>query len=189
MPIAAIPQGVELRKISAVQKRALDDLLNKQKESTILKTAIPSAVVLIVAGGGALAYLFKDQILKWADEQKDELWLEVKKKVKEAAVATGGGVVDTVLETVEVVADAVGFKAEPKTPEYLTIGDRVIGPLSRCKRWETDAADVLAIVQAGQLTAAQTIAAAVATTGIAKQMKKEGCARPAAISQAQWDES
>ena len=189
MPIAAVPQGVELRKISAPQKRALDDLLNKQKESSILKTAIPSAVVLIVAGGGALAYLFKDQILKWADEQKDELWLEVKKKVKEAAVATAGGVVDTVLETVEVVAEQIGFKAQPKTPEYLTIGDRVIGPLSRCKRWETDAADVLAIVQAGQLSAAETIAAAVATTGIAKQMKKEGCNRPSAISLAQWNES
>lgn len=178
MPIAAVPQGVELRKISAVQKRALDELLTKQKETSIIQTAIPSAVVLIIAGGGALAYLFKDEMTGF-----------LKKQVEAAAEVTGGGIVDTVLETVEKVADTVGFKAEPKTPEYIQAGDRVIGPLSRCKRWESDAADVLAIVQAGDLGVAETITAAIAIKGIAKQMKKEGCDRPTAISQAQWDES
>ena len=44
MPIAAIPQGVELRKISAVQKRAIDDLLKKQKESNILETAVGALI-------------------------------------------------------------------------------------------------------------------------------------------------
>ena len=36
MPITAVPQGVELRKISAVQKRALHELLSKQRENNLL---------------------------------------------------------------------------------------------------------------------------------------------------------
>ena len=44
MPIAAIPQGIELRKISAVQKRAVDELLQKQKDTSLLNTAIPSTI-------------------------------------------------------------------------------------------------------------------------------------------------
>ena len=44
MPIAAIPQGVEIRKISAVQKRALDELLKHQKEQSLLQTAMVALI-------------------------------------------------------------------------------------------------------------------------------------------------
>ena len=40
MPIAAVPQGIELRKISAVQKKAVDELLKQQRESTFLLTLV-----------------------------------------------------------------------------------------------------------------------------------------------------
>ena len=55
MPIAAIPQGVELRKISAVQKRAIDDLLKKQKESNILETAVGALIPTLGFVGVATA--------------------------------------------------------------------------------------------------------------------------------------
>ena len=46
MPITAIPKDVELRKISAVQKKALDDLLSKQRENTLLETVISATIPL-----------------------------------------------------------------------------------------------------------------------------------------------
>jgi len=180
VPIAAIPQGVELRKISAVQKKALDDLLNKQKETSLLQTGISVLIPSLAVVGVGAATL----VVAWS-------WLKDKElpSIKETAESIGGGLVDGGLDIVNKVADEIGFKAEPKTQEYIQAGTRTIGPLSRCKRWETDAADVLAIIQAGNLGVAETIAAAVAIKSIAKQMKKEGCDRPTAISQAQWDES
>ena len=180
MPIAAIPQGVELRKISAGQKNALDDLLNKQKESTLLQTGIKvliPSLAIVGVGGAAL-------VVAWS-------WLKDKElpSPKDVAKDLGGGLVDGGLELVNKVADEIGFKATPKTKEYIQAGDRTIGPLSVCKRWEMDAAEVLTIIQAGNLGVAETITAAIAIKSIAKQMKKEGCDRPTAISQAQWDES
>ena len=40
MPITAIPKGVDLRKITPVQKRALDELLAKERGTSALTTAI-----------------------------------------------------------------------------------------------------------------------------------------------------
>ena len=74
MPIAAVPQGVELRKISAVQKRALDDLLRNQRENNLLETTISAAVpalAFIGVGGAAIlvAYLIS-KILRYQRPRK-----------------------------------------------------------------------------------------------------------------------
>ena len=58
MPITAVPQGVELRKLSAVQKRAVDDLLAKQRESSLIENFVTSALpALAFAGVGGAAVL------------------------------------------------------------------------------------------------------------------------------------
>ena len=66
MPIAAIPQGIELRKISAGQQKAVDELLKKQKETSLLNSAIPSTALLVIAAGTGAIYLFRDEIKEWA---------------------------------------------------------------------------------------------------------------------------
>ena len=61
--------------------------------------------------------------------------------------------------------------------------------MSRCKRWETDATEWLAVKQSkGDLGPAESIVAALAAARIIKNMKKEGCSKPSAFTQAQWDE-
>ena len=62
MPIAAIPQGVELRKISAVQQRALDKLVESQNGTSLKNTALAVGIPSIFLGVGALAFLFRDEI-------------------------------------------------------------------------------------------------------------------------------
>jgi len=175
MPITAIPKGVELRKITSVQKRALDELITKERGSSALTTAILVGIPSIIAGSAVLAYVFKEEAKEWLDKQKDDI-LTIAKTVVEN---TGGGIVDIVLDTANKV-----FQNNPKTPKVVNGSE-----LTRCTRWAVDATDVLALVQKGNLTKAETVAAAVATIGIAKAMKLEGCSRPSAISQAQWDQA
>jgi hypothetical protein len=175
MPITAIPKGVELRKITAVQKRALDELITKERGSSALTTALVVGIPSVVAGSAILAYVFKEEAKEWLADQQETI-LEVAKKVVEN---TGGGIVEVVLDTANKI-----FQNNPKTPKVVNGSE-----LTRCTRWAVDATDVLALVQKGGLTKAETVAAAVATIGIAKAMKLEGCSRPAAISVAQWDQA
>ena len=175
MPITAIPKGVELRKITAVQKRALDELITKERGNSALTNAILVGIPSIIAGSAVLAYVFKDEVKEWYEEKKGEL----KKAVVDAVAGTGEGIVDIVLDTANKV-----FRNNPKTPKVVNGSE-----LTRCTRWAVDATDVLALVQKGNLTKSETIAAAVATIAIAKEMKLEGCSRPSAISQAQWDQA
>jgi len=175
MPITAIPKGVELRKITAVQKRALDELITKERGSSALTTAILVGIPSVIAGSAVLAYVFKEEMKDWYEEKKGEI-VEAVKTVMEK---TGGGIVDVVLDAGNKI-----FRNNPKTPEV--VGNQTF---TRCVRWELDAVDILSIVQKGNLTKTETIQAGLNTIYIAKNMKDEGCSRPSAISQAQWDQA
>ena len=175
MPIAAIPPGVVIKNIPPGHKRALDDLLSKERDNSAISSALLVGIPSIIAGSAILAYVFKDEMKTWFKEQQDTL-LEATKKVVAGA---GEGIVDITLDTLNKV-----FQNNPKTPKVVNGSE-----LTRCTRWAVDATDVLALVQKGNLTKAETVAAAVATIGIAKEMKREGCSRPSAISQKQWDQA
>ena len=58
MPIAAIPAGVELRKLSATQKKALDKLLESQNGSSTKNTALAVGIPTIALAIGGMAFLF-----------------------------------------------------------------------------------------------------------------------------------
>ena len=175
MPITAIPKGVELRKITAVQKRALDELITKERGSSALTTALVVGIPSVVAGSAILAYVFKEEAQEWYADKKGEIVEAIKTIVEN----TGGGIVSVVLDTANKV-----FQNNPKTPETVN-GSK----LTRCTRWAVDATDVLALVQKGNLTKAETTVAAIATIAIAKEMKREGCSRPSAISEDQWKQA
>ena len=184
MPIAAIPAGVEIRKISAVQKRALDDLLGKQKDSSLLQSmamvTIPS-LAIVSLGVGALAVIY----------YKDELETWVKELPHTVATAAGGKVANIIVDAGGAVLEAVApdLAAQPTTPEYIEAGGRRIGPLSMCKRWETDATEWLSVVQSKpDMGKTETTLAATLGLRIIKNMKKLGCDKPLAFTQAQWDE-
>jgi hypothetical protein len=175
MPIAAIPQGVEIRKITSVQKKALDELLGKERESNSLTTALLVGIPSIVAGSAVLAYVFKDEMKQWLQDQQDTL-LDAAKKV---VTGTGEGIVDIVLDAGNKI-----FRNDPVTPKMVAGSE-----LSRCTRWAVDATDTLGRIQTGNLTKTQQTQAALNLIYIAKNMKIEGCSRPSAISQAQWDQA
>ena len=174
MPITAIPKGVELRKITAVQKRALDELIAKEKGRSVLTSAILVGIPSVIAGTAVLAYVFKEEMKDWFDKQEQK----VKDVVKDVVVTAGETVVETVVEAGNKV-----FRNNPTTPEVVQGST-----LTRCTRWAVDATENLARVQKGNLSTSEVYGLAANLKIIISNMKSEGCSRPSAISQAQWDE-
>ena len=173
MPIAAIPQGVEIKKLTPTQEKALDKLLKAQRDENTLQTAIRVAIPTIAfvgVAGAAIATTFA--------YLKDIDLPTVKDIVK------GGG--DLVSDVIVGGVDTIVSKQQPKTPEYLPSG---AGPIPICKRWETDYVDVMAQIQEGEAEGyVGTVVGALLQKNIIKQMKKQGCDRPMIIPASQWDE-
>jgi len=180
MPITAFPKDIEVRKLTAAQARAIEKYVKDSGDKSLGRTAlligIPTIAFLAVAGGTAFL------VWHWLKDKELPSWEDVQ-------VAAGGVVADIVTDVGGAAARAAGFEDNPTTPELLQLGDGRVVELSRCQRWEQDAADILARVQAGKLSKSETVQAALATKRVIKNMKKEGCERPLAISVAQWDEN
>ena len=189
MPLTAIPAGIEFRKLTQVQKRALDDYLSKEKETTLLQTVVSTLIPSITAIGIATGV----SVLAWA-YLKD---LNPKELFFETTESAGGGLADAILGGLDKVGAAFGATQNPSTPENILLNPeasprdyRYAGPLSRCERWEQDAMDVVTAINEGKADSyGGTILAGLALLNIAKQMKKEGCNKPLVISQAQWDQA
>ena len=182
MPIAAVPAGVEIRKISAVQKRALDELLGKETEGKLLETVIRASIpavtaISIAAGAGVLIWSYlKDKELPTG---------------KEIAEIAGGGVANAIIDAGGAVLEKVApdLANKPTTPKELTLASGEVVELTLCQRWEYDAADLLALIQSNPDKGyAETTAAALLVLRIVKNMKKDGCERPNSITPAQWAE-
>ena len=175
MPITAIPKGVELRKITAAQKRALDELITKERGSSALTTAVLVGIPSIIAGSAVLAYVFKEEAQEWFKDQTEEIWPTIKKAIVQSPVKAGGVVADVVTNTL------ASFALDPITPEVVQGST-----LTRCTRFAVDATDVLAKLNTKEMG---KVEGALSILTIAKQMKREGCNRPSAISQDQWDQA
>ena len=167
MAIAAIPPGVEIKKLSPTQEKALDKLLKQQRDENTLQTAIrvaiPTLAFVGVAGIGiatTFAYL------------KDIELPSVKDLVTSVTVDAGSVVAD-------VITNVIG-RNEPRTPEFTPSG---AGPIPRCKRWESDYLDTVK----DDVGYVDTVLLASAQLNIIKNMKAEGCTKPSVIKQKQCD--
>jgi len=178
MPIAAVPAGVDIRKLTATQAKALEKFVKDSGDNSLARTAllvgIPTlAFVGISVGAG---------VLIWS-------WLKDKElpSLEDVQIQAGKVVADVILDVGGTVARAAGFEDNPANPEYISAGGRTIGPLTRCKRWELDANDWHEkVYDSGEdVNSAQ---AALAAGRIIKNMKKEGCDKPTGFTQSQWDE-
>lgn len=186
MALELLPDGKTFKKLTAAQTKAMERYYKRATGEPLSKSlALPSALIA-VAGIGAIAYIFKDKAIAWFEEQK----LDFVEWIKGLPVAAGGIVADTIVKGGGVILDAVAPGAGgPATPEFIIQPDGLrIGPLSICQRWENDAADWLTLVQSKNLTATEKTLAALTAKRITTNMKREGCAKPGAFTQAQWDD-
>ena len=147
--------------------------MSDSKNNTLRAIAIPTIALSTLAVVGATAFLFRDQLKTFVDENIDNLGEAVTEKVK--GVDTGAG--DIVSDTISTV---VG-RDEPRTPEFTPSG---LGPIPRCKRWESDYVTTIK----DDPSPTEIVLLALAQKNIIKNMKREKCDRPSSIPQSQWDD-
>ena len=176
MTLELMPDGKTFKKLNATQEKALKRYYKRLHDRPITQELGLPIGLAVLGGIGAIAYVFKDELKTYlANKEEDVItW------IKGLPEAGGGAVADAIIN----LGDAI-FPANPATPEYISVGGRTVGPLTRCKRWEMDATSWLEKVQAGNYN---TVQAALAAKRIISNMKKEGCSRPLAFTVAQWDD-
>jgi hypothetical protein len=172
MPVIAIPKDIEFRKVTPAQQKGLDKLLQESKTNVLRAVAIPTIALSTLAVVGATAYLFRDQIKEFIEENVDNLGEAIVEKVKGGAEGAGEIVAD-------VITNVIG-RDNPQTPEFTPSG---AGPIPRCQRWASDYVDTIV----DDPSPGQVPLLALAQLNIIKNMKAEKCDRPSVIKQAQWD--
>ena len=185
MALELMPDGKTFKKLNATQEKALKRYYKRTRDKPWQETLglpILAGGVVIAGTIGAIAYVFREEAKTAFIDEKEKFFTWLTGLPKKAVLWTGGGVADTVVSLVDLVGLSTN---EPVTPEFIIINGREIGPLSTCKRWEVDATTWLENVQAGKFIT--KIGAALAGNYIIKNMKEEGCPKPLAFTQAQWD--
>ena len=173
MPVIAIPKDIEFRKVTPTQQKSLDKITGENKNKLLTAVAIPTIALTSLAIVGGTAYLFRDQLKLFVEENIDNLGEAVTEKVK--GVVTGAG--DIVSDTIVTI---VG-RDEPRTPEFTPSG---LGPIPRCKRWESDYVTTIK----DDPSPTEIVLLALAQKNIIKNMKRDKCDRPSIIPQSQWDD-
>jgi len=180
MALELMPDGKTFKKLNSVQEKALKRYYKRAQDKPLIRDLALPIGLAVLGGIGAIAYVFKDELQQYLKDKEEDVvtWIG-------GLPRAGGGVVADAIISLE----STLFPQNPVTPEFIEVGGRTIGPLSRCKRWETDATEWLSVKQSkGDLGPAESVVAALAAARIIKNMKKEGCPKPSAFTQAQWDE-
>ena len=173
MPVIAIPKDIEFRKVTPTQQKSLDKITGENKNKLLQAVAIPTIALTSLAIVGGTAYLFRDQLKSFVEENIDNLGEAVTEKVKGGVTGAGDIVSDTIVTVVG--------RDEPKTPEFTPSG---FGPIPRCKRWESDYVTTIK----DDPSPTEIVLLALAQKNIIKNMKREKCDRPSSIPQSQWDD-
>ena len=181
MALTLMPDGKTFKKLNATQEKALKRYYKRSQDKPLIRDLALPIGLAVLGSLGAIAYVFKDELqLYLKDKEQGALeW------IKGLPVAAGGTVADVIIQI-----EGALFPQNPVTPEFIEVGGRTIGPLPRCKRWETDATEWLSVKQSykGDLGYIETTLGAYTAARIIKNMKKEGCPKPLAFTQAQWDD-
>ena len=173
MPVIAIPKDIEFRKVTPTQQKSLEKIMSDSKNNTLRAVAIPTIALSTLAVVGATAFLFRDQLKQFAEDNIDNLGEAITEKIKGVVIGAGDVVSDT-------ITTVVG-RDEPRTPEFTPSG---LGPIPRCERWASDYVSTIK----DDPSPTEIVLLALAQKNIIKNMKREKCNRPSVIPQSQWDD-
>ena len=178
MPIAAIPQGVEIRKLSAVQNKALQKLLENQNGSSTKNTALAVGIPTIALAIGGMAFLFKDEI----KEAVKESWDDIKEFAEGIPAGAFTGAIDAGFALGK---EITGVDLEATTGTAAEVfGEGV----SLCEQYGYDLVELQQRVDAtSKYNVPAIIALGIGKRSKLKGMKAAGCSKPPYIDQNDWN--
>jgi len=178
MPIAAIPPGVEIRKLSAVQNKALNKLMESQNGSSSKNTALAVGIPTVALAIAGMAYLFRSEI----KENIKENWDDLKSFAEGIPAGMFTGTIDAGFALGKEITGVDLTEVTGRATEVF--GESV----SLCEQYEYD---LVELQQRVDKTSKYNVFA-IAALGIGKReklkgMKKNGCSKPPYIKQNDWD--
>jgi len=178
MPIAAIPPGVEIRKLSAAQNKALNKLMENQNGSSSKNTALAVGIPTVALAIAGMAYLFRSEI----KENIKENWNDIKSFAEGIPAGMFTGTIDAGFALGK---EITGVDLEATTGRAAEVfGDTI----SLCEQYQYDLVELQQRVDA---TPSWNVVA-IAALGLGKRsklkgMKKAGCTKPPYIDQNDWN--
>lgn len=175
MPLTAVPQGVEIRKLSAAQKRALDKLLESQNGSSTKNTALAVGIPTIALVIGGMAFLFKDEIKETAKSE----WENIKSFAKGIPA---GIFVGTIESGFALGKEITGIDLEATTGR----AEEIYGPdIGICQQYEFDLVELAQRTEGAAWWEKPLLGFNIRQK--LKGMKKAGCSKPSFTPQIDWD--
>ena len=178
MPIAAIPPGVEIRKLSAVQNKALQKLLENQNGSSTKNTALAVGIPTIALAIGGMTFLFKDEI----KEAVKESWDDIKEFAEGIPAGAFTGAIDAGFALGK---EITGVDLEASTGTAAEVfGEGV----SLCEQYGYDLVELQQRVdKTSKYNVPAIIALGIGKRAKLKGMKAAGCSKPPYIDQNDWN--
>ena len=179
MALELMPNGVTFKKLNATQYKALNRYYKRLHDRPLSQDlALP--IGLVIAGGlGALAYVFKEDIIEEFKEQKKALWTWITEGIKSIPAKTFGWSVEQGFEIGTVIS---GIDLTKPTGEAETIYGKGI---DICSQYEYDLANLYQ--QSEDASFLERPLYGVGIWSKLKGMKKAGCRKPPFVEQKNWD--
>ena len=179
MGLELMPDGVTFKKLNKTQHAALNNYYKRLHDKPITQDlALPMGLV-ILGGIGSIAYIFKDDIKKEFEEQKEALWTWIVNGIKNIPAKTFGWTVEQGFEIGTTISGIDLTKPTGEAAEVFGEGVNI------CSQYEYDLINLYQ--QREDASWWEKPLLGVGIRQKLKGMKKAGCSKPPFTSQKNWD--
>jgi hypothetical protein len=179
MGLELMPDGVTFKKLNKTQHAALNNYYKRLHDKPLSQDlALP--IGLVVAGGiGAIAYVFKDEMIKEFEEQKEALWTWIVNGIKSIPTKSYGWIADQGFEVGTVISGIDLTKPTGEATEVFGEGVNI------CSQYEYDLINLYQKREDAGFFEKPLYGVGIRQK--LKGMKKAGCSKPPFTSQKNWD--
>jgi len=178
MGLELMPDGVTFKKLNATQEKAVNRYYKRLHDKPISQDlALPIGLV-ILGGIGAIAYVFKDELKKEFEDQKEALLTWITKGVKSAPTRLFGWSVAQGFDIGKTLTGIDLSKPSGKAAEVFGNGTNI------CGQYEYD---LIELRNRDPFWPWEKVAVGTGIQQKLNGMKKNGCSKPPFIDQDNWD--
>ena len=176
MALQLMPDGKTFKKLNATQEKALNRYYKRLHDKPLTQSLGLPISLAVLGGIGAIAYVFKDELQKAFEEQKEDFFTWIKGLPAKAGVSLFDigfdiGKTITVTDLTKPTGEAV----------------EIFGPdVNICTQYEYD---IITLRNRDPFWPWEVTAVGLAIREKLKGMKKEGCSKPPFIDQDNWDDA
>ena len=179
MGLELMPDGKTFKKLNAVQEKAVNRYYRRLHDVPLTQSLALPIGLAVLGGIGAIAYIFKDDIKKEFEEQKEALWVWIVEGIKNIPAKTFGWSVEQGFEIGTTISGIDLTKPTGEAAEVFGEGVNV------CSQYEYDLINLYQ--QREDAAWWEKPLYGVGIRQKLKGMKKADCSKPAFVEQKNWD--